>query len=263
MILVPPPLRVLVVDDETSARRRLLALLAEEPGVRVVGESANGLAACEDIARLAPDLVFLDVEMPERNGLAVVEAIGVERMPATVFVTAYGHYAVEAFDVNAVDYLLKPFDVARFARAMAKVRTAVAASAAGGVDVARAAGLRGLLGATLAQPPATRPERLWVRSGDAREPVRVADLVHVAAEGNYVRLHTATGNHLMRDTLSGLLERLDPARFRRIHRSHVVNVDHVRKLLPWFGGDRLVMMSDGSRLTLSRSFSGAFEEIER
>lgn len=257
-----PPLRVLVVDDETSARRRLLALLADEPGVQVVGESVNGLAACEDIARLAPDLVFLDVEMPERNGLAVVEAVGVERMPATVFVTAYGHYAVEAFDVNAVDYLLKPFDAARFARAMAKVRAAVAA-AVGGVDVARAEGLRGLLGATQAQPTPGRPERLWVRNGDAREPVRVADLVHVAAEGNYVRLHTATGNHLMRDTLSGLLERLDPARFRRIHRSHVVNVDHVRKLLPWFGGDRLVMMSDGSRLTLSRSFSGAFEESGR
>lgn len=243
-------LRVLVVDDESSARRRLVDLLAGQRDVQLVGEASHGLQACADIERLAPDLVFLDVEMPERNGLEVVAAIGVECMPAVVFVTAHGHYAVQAFDLNAIDYLLKPFDAERFERALAKGRAAVARG-----RVERAPALREAL-AQARQPAA---ERLWIRKGEVREPLRVDELIHVAAEGNYVRLHTAQGNHLMRETLSGLLERLDPARFRRIHRSHVVNLDHVSKLLPWFGGDRLVMMSNGSRLTLSRSFSGALE----
>jgi two-component system LytT family response regulator len=242
------PVRVLVVDDETVARRRLLALLAEASDMRIVGESRNGLEAIDDIVRLGPDLVFLDVEMPERSGLEVVQEVGVERMPATIFVTAYDHYAVAAFEANAMDYLLKPFDGPRFERALVKARSWMNSN--------RGAESSERFRMTLAQAsPAA--DRIWVRHGEARQPVKFDDIVHVGAEGNYVRLHTSTGNFVLRERMVGMMERLDPARFRRIHRSHIVNVDHVKKLLPWFGGDTLVMMSDGSRLTLSRSYKGA------
>jgi two-component system LytT family response regulator len=224
-------IRVLVVDDETSARRRLMQYLAAYPDVSVVGESSNGVQACQDIARLKPDLLILDVEMPELNGLQVAERVGAANMPATIFATAYEHYALSAFDTNAVDYLVKPFDQERFATAMAKAR--------------RWLGAAGSAKET--------PGRILVRSGDTQLLVKAADVLYISAEGNYVRLHTAAGEHLMRETMAGMLERLDASLFRRIHRSHIVNLDHVKKLLPWFGGDNLVMMADGTRLTLSRN----------
>lgn len=226
-------IRVLVADDETSARRRLLQFLAAHADVTVVGESRNGLQACEDLARLKPDLLILDMEMPELNGLQVAERIGAASMPATIFATAYEHYALGAFNTNAVDYLVKPFDEARFATAMAKARRWLGVATD---DAAKGA-----------------HDRILVRSGDSQLLVNAADIAYISAEGNYVRLHTSGGEHLMRETMAGLLERLDGSRFRRIHRSHIVNLDHVKKLLPWFGGDSLVMMADGSRLTLSRN----------
>lgn len=228
-------IRVLVADDETWARRRLLQFLASQPDVSVVGESSNGLQACDDIARLKPDLVFLDVEMPELNGLQVAERVGAASMPPTIFATAYEHYALGAFNTNAVDYLIKPFDEERFATAMAKARR--------------------WLGAASGESRAAKgtQDRILVRSGDSQLLVKAADILYISAEGNYVRLHTLAGEHLMRERMAGMLERLDSALFRRIHRSHIVNLDHVKKLLPWFGGDSLVMMADGARLTLSRN----------
>jgi two-component system LytT family response regulator len=227
-------IRVLVVDDETSARRRLLQFLARHADASVVGESCNGLRACEDIARLKPDLVFLDMEMPELGGLQVAERIGAANMPATIFATAHEQYALGAFNANAVDYLVKPFDKERFGAAMAKARRWLRA-----------------------EPGQIGQERIWVRKGEAQLLVKAADILYISAEGNYVRLHTLAGEHLMRERMSGMLERLDGALFRRIHRSHIVNLDHVSKLLPWFGGDSLVMMVDGSRLTLSRNYREA------
>jgi len=244
-------IRVLVADDETSARRRLLQFLARQPDVCVAGESGNGLQACADIARLKPDLVFLDVEMPELNGLQVAERIGAANMPATIFATAYDHYALGAFNANAVDYLVKPFDEERFGLAMAKARRWLSAEP----------GKFGQqLGAALAAARAGQ-ERILVRTGEAQLLVKAADIVYISAEGNYVRLHTLAGEHLMRERMAGMLERLDGALFRRIHRSHIVNLDHVKKLLPWFGGDSLVMMADGSRLTLSRNHREALRDF--
>lgn len=248
------PIRVLVADDESAARKRLLQLLAGQHGVTVVGEANHGLAACEAITRLQPDLVFLDVEMPELNGLDVVRRIGAAHMPATIFATAYDHYALAAFDANALDYLLKPFDEARLALAMDKARR--------WLGPGRPQFQAQLDAALAAIAPARAPQdRLLVRSGEVQHMVRCADIGHISAEGNYVRLHTAGGQHLMRETMAGILERLDPAAFRRIHRSHIVNLDHVARLLPWFGGDSLVMMADGSRLTLSRSYRGALRDL--
>lgn len=248
------PIRVLLVDDETSARRRLMQFLANQDDALVVGESRNGLEACQDIVRLKPDLVFLDVEMPELNGLEVAAQIGAASMPATIFATAYDHYALGAFNANAMDYLVKPFDQARFEMAMDKARRWLRA----GPDL-----FQHQLGAVLKDLAAARSgqERLLVRSGESQHLVRAADIVYISAEGNYIRLHTVSGEHLMRERMAGILERLDGALFRRIHRSHIVNLDHVKKLLPWFGGDSLVMMSDGSRLTLSRNFREALREF--
>lgn len=246
-------IRVLLADDETSARRRLTQFLAGHSDVTVVGQSRNGLEACEDIMRLKPDLVLLDMEMPELNGLEVVQRIGVCAMPATIFATAYDHYALGAFNANAVDYLVKPFDAERFGIAMDKARRWLRA---GPGQFQQQNGAPRDLGVVKGVP-----DRILVRSGDVQHLVRAADIAHISAEGNYIRLHTVRGEHLIRERMSGILERLDGALFRRIHRSHIVNLDHVVKLLPWFGGDNLVMMDDGSRLTLSRNHREALREF--
>ena len=247
-------LRVLLVDDETTARRRIAHFLGTHADIAVAGEARNGLEACRAIEELRPDLVFLDVEMPEMNGLEVVERIGVANMPATVFATAYDHYALDAFNANAMDYLLKPFDEARFALALAKARRWLGAGK--GQFGSHLQAVMDTLGSAR-----TAQERILVRSGDSQLLVKADDILYISAEGNYVRLHTLSGEHLMRERMAGMLERLDGARFRRIHRSHIVNLDHVKKLLPWFGGDSLVMMADGTRLTLSRNHRDALKEF--
>jgi two-component system LytT family response regulator len=252
--LPTPSIRVLLAGDEASARRRLMQFLACHDDVEVVGEARTGLEACAEISRLRPDLVFLDVEMPELNGLDVVARIGAANMPATIFATACDHDALGAFHANAVDCLVKPFDHQRFGLAMERARRWVRA---------RPAQLRQNLGTALKDLTAdkARQDRILVRSGAVQHQVRTADIAYISAEGNYIRLHTVDGQHLMRERMAGILERLDGAVFRRIHRSHIVNLDHVKKLLPWFGGDTLVMMADGSRLTLSRNHREALREF--
>jgi two-component system LytT family response regulator len=250
-----PPIRVLIADDETSARRRLLQFLADEPDVSVVAECRDGRATCLAIEQHAPDLVFLDVEMPEYSGLEVVEKIGIERMPATIFATAYDHYAVSAFDANAMDYLLKPFDKPRFARAMAKARARLRSGQPGEARAELAGVMNKLASAR------STSDRILVRSGESQQLLKASEIMYVTAEGNYVRLHGKDGDYQLRETMVGMLERLEPAQFRRIHRSHIVNLDHVRKILPWFGGDSLVMMADGCRLTLSRNYRDALQDF--
>lgn len=247
-------IRVLVADDETSARKRLIQFLGAHADVALAGEARNGLEACEQIARLQPDLVFLDVEMPELSGLEVVHKIGTDNMPATIFATAYDHYALGAFDANAMDYLLKPFDQARFDAALIKARRWLQTGPGQ---------FRQQLGSVMAAltPAKEAQDRLLVRSGESQLLVKAADIMYISAEGNYIRLHTAAGEHLMRERMAGILERLDGTLFRRIHRSHIVNLDYVKKLLPWFGGDSLVMMADGSRLTLSRNHREALRDF--
>lgn len=251
-------IRVLLVDDEVPARRRLMQFLSDEADIDVVGEAVNGLEAVSMIEGLRPDLVFLDVQMPELDGLGVAQSVGVDHMPTTVFVTAYDHYAVPAFDANAVDYLLKPFDQDRFQRGLRRAR----AHLSRGEDKAA---LHGQLRSLLAGLGKQRqyPDRLLVRTGDSRQLLKTSDLNYVTAEGNYVRLHTSGGTLLMRESMRELEGRLDPEQFRRIHRSSIVNLDRIRKLLPWFGGDYLVMMADGSKLTLSRNHRPALAEYLR
>jgi two-component system LytT family response regulator len=239
-------LRVLVVDDEGPARRKVLAHLAGEPGAEVVGEAANGLEAVDAIRRLSPDLVFLDVQMPGLNGFEVIEAIGPEAMPVVVFVTAYDEFALQAFDVAAADYLLKPIREDRFRQAFARARSRLDERAAQAERLAR------LVAGAL--PGARRLTRLVVRKGERLLFVDLADVVRLLADGNYVNVETPSGTYQLRDTMARLETRLDPDRFARIHRSEIVNVDWVKEVQPWFHGDSVVVLKNGLTTRLSRRY---------
>lgn len=242
-------IRTLIVDDEPLARERLRALLSAEPDIEIIGECGDGPEAVESIRRDAPDLVFLDVQIPEIDGFGVIERVGVENAPVVVFVTAYDQYALEAFDVHAVDYLLKPFDKTRFAKALARARSAVQAQRSGEVSERLLALLRGLRAA-----PAGRTERLVVKSAGRLFFLRTGEIDWIESSGNYVCLHVGSETHLLRETMSSLEARLDPASFIRIHRTAIVNVDRIKELQPLFHGEYEVVLRGGARLTLSRSY---------
>ncbi|HEY1375440.1 MAG TPA: LytTR family DNA-binding domain-containing protein [Gemmataceae bacterium] len=253
--------RVLIVDDEPLARRRLRSLLAGDPDMAVVGECGDGPAAVAAIRDQAPDLVFLDVQMPALDGLGVVAAVGPERMPPTVFVTAYDQYAVRAFDVNAVDYLLKPVDADRFAAALRRAKAQVGRRA--GADLQDRL-LALLADAKKAEPPApsTPPaDRLAVKSGGKVVFLRADEIDWIEAAGNYSRLHVGKRTHLLRETMTALEARLDPKRFVRIHRSTIVNLERIRELQPYFHGDYVVLLHDGTQLTLSRTHRQKLHEV--
>ena len=238
-------IRALIVDDELPARRSLRRLLDRKSGVEVVGECGDGETALAAIREKKPDLVFLDVQMPEMTGFEVIRKLGTA-MPVTVFVTAYDRYALRAFDANAIDYLLKPFGKDRFERALERARQRIA----GSLGVAE---VRRLL-ATLEQMPGQRkyPERLSVSCNGRIFPVAVEEIDWIGAEGNYARLHTGDGTYDVRETLTALEEKLDPRHFLRIHRSTIVNVRRVREIRPWVQGHHVVVLKNGQELTMSR-----------
>jgi two-component system LytT family response regulator len=243
-----PPLNVLVVDDEPLARERLRALLNQETGVRIVGECASGRTAVKAIQEKRPDLVFLDVQMPGLDGFGVVEQIGPEQMPAIVFVTAYDQYALKAFEVHALDYLLKPFDRERFQATLKRAQASHKLKSEGGGDERIA---------SLVEALAARrqfADRLVVKAGGKERILPVEDIDWFEAAGNYVRLHVGGERLLLRETMVRLETRLDPERFFRIHRSTIVNLKRVKEMEPWFHGDYMVRLSDGQQLTLSRSY---------
>lgn len=242
-------IRTLIVDDEPLARERLRTLLSAELDIEIIGECGDGPQAVESIRRDAPDLVFLDVQIPEIDGFGVIERVGVEHVPVVVFVTAYDQYALEAFDVHAIDYLLKPFDEARFAKALARARSAVQAQRSGEVNERLLALLRDLRTA-----PTGRTERLVVKSAGRLFFLRTDEIDWIESSGNYVCLHVGSESHLLRETMSSLEARLDPTSFIRIHRTAIVNVDRIKELQPLFHGEYEVVLRSGARLTLSRSY---------
>jgi two-component system LytT family response regulator len=247
-------IRTLIVDDEPLARARIRTLLDSEPDVSVVGECGDGRDAVAVLRAQQPDLVFLDVQMPVLDGFGVVEAVGPERLPALIFVTAHDRYALRAFEVHALDYLLKPFDRERFRGAVARARDRLARAD-------RAAADRQLL-ALLEEVRAARqaPQRLAVKEDGRVFFVRLEDVDWIEAAGNYVRLHVAAAVHLLRETMTALEERLPPERFVRIHRSAIVQIDRIRELEPWFHGDYRVLLHDGTALTLSRGYRPKLQE---
>jgi two-component system LytT family response regulator len=247
-------IRVIVADDQPMARERLRALLSEERDVDVIATAATGLEAANAIARLQPDLVFLDIQMPELNGIEVVEAIGADRMPITIFVTAYDEYAVQAFEVNAVDYLLKPFGRERLQKALERVRRQFERRHAG-------AAAQSLLAAVDAlRPTLPSSERLLIKADGRVTFIELDAIDWFEAEGNYVRIHSRDETHLVRDTLKDLHARAGTDRFFRIHRSRVVNVSRIRGLSIAAGGDYDVILTDGTTLGLSRLYKDSLQQ---
>ncbi len=244
----------LIIDDEPVARAGLRAMLHAIEWVEVIGEAGDGESAVTAINSLRPELVFLDVQMPGATGFDVIEAIGGERMPFVVFVTAYDKYALKAFDVHAVDYLLKPFDKERFQSGLMKARAHIERRSTGDIE-------RRLL--ELVQdlrPASSRVERFVIKSGGRVFFVRAEDIDWIEAAGNYVKLHVGQEAHLFRETMNALEARLNPDVFYRIHRSHIINIERVKELRPWFNGEYVVFLKDGTRLTLSRGYREKLQE---
>jgi two-component system LytT family response regulator len=251
--------RALIVDDEPLARERLIELVrAFAPGVELL-EAGNGNVAVESIAGHAPDVVFLDVQMPGRDGFEVIRTVGANRMPLTVFVTAFDQHAIRAFDVAAVDYLLKPFDDDRFREAWkrAEAKHAMQQVIA---ESRRLAELLGHMESTSTGGPPESPaqrryaDRLVVKKDERTALVKLADVQWIESKGNYVMLHTPRADHVLRETLASLESRLDPERFVRIHRRTIIAIDAIKEVQPWFGGDQIMILHDGRQLRVSRTF---------
>jgi two-component system LytT family response regulator len=253
-------IRVLVVDDEPLARSGVRDLVTRDPDLEVVGECGDGPAAVRAIETLRPDLVLLDVQMPGMDGFDVLRAVGADRMPADVFNTAYDKFALKAFEVCALDYLLKPFEDERFASSLARAKRIIA-----GDEVKRlAARLIGLLesrgGAGVPPEAPSFLSRIAVKTGGSIQLVRVEDIDWIEAADYYSRLHVAGRGHLIRETMAALEARLDPSRFFRVHRSAIVNLDRVKHLQPLQRGTHAVVLADGTRLKLNRARRAMLEK---
>ena len=232
-------IRALIVDDEALARERVRTLLATAPGVTVVAECSGGREAVEQILAERPDLVFLDVQMPDLDGFDVLEAVASEWLPQVIFVTAYDEYAIKAFDVHAIDYLLKPIEPGRFRKALARVTK------------------RDLL-AMLDERPI---DRLVIRTRSKVSFLKPSEIDWIEADGKHAVLHAGRETHVVRHTLTRLEQRLAPHGFVRVHRSAIVNVDRIKELEPWFHGEYVVILKDGTKLTSSAAHSQALHRI--
>ncbi len=242
------PIRAAIVDDEPLARRRIRNLLNEAADVDIVAECANGNEAIDSLETSPPDLLFLDIQMPEVDGFDVLQAIGVGRVPAVIFVTAYDQFALRAFEAHALDYLLKPFDDDRFGAALERARERIRQQQGGDLDrrlqalLENVRGDRGYL------------RRLVVPSGHRSIFIRTEHIDWIEAERNYVRLHAGGRAHLLRENLTHIASVLDPATFCRIHRSTIVNIDRIQTVEALFHGEYLVVLQDGTKLTSGRSY---------
>lgn len=264
-------IRALVADDEAIARDGLCALLAADPDIEVVSACADGWQAVAAIRELRPDLVFLDVQMPGLDGFGVLRSIEHEFLPTIVFVTAYDRYALKAFDVHAVDYLLKPFEDDRFQLALGRAKERIRLEAASGEPAADMQSVE--LSARLARfldatergelgggARARYPARVVVRSGGRIRFLRTTEIVWIEAADYYAKLHAGDKIHMLRESLSSLEARLDPSTFFRVHRSAIVNLDHVRELQPYASGEHVIVLDDGTRLRLANTRREALAE---
>jgi len=248
-------IRVLIVDDESLARKFIRRMLKDDQEVEIVGECGNGKDAVTQIRRQDPDLVFLDVQMPEMDGFSVLEAVGVDRLPEIVFTTAYEQYAIRAFELHALDYLLKPFDRARFKDALSHAKERFHYRQ---LDDGRAQ-----IGALLENVKRRSQylDRLIVKAAGRIRFVKTDDISWIEADDKYVHLHTGKSAQMVRQTLGAMETQLDPVKFLRIHRSAIVNIERIQELQPMFGGEHVVVMEDGTKLTLSRKYRDKLFEL--
>jgi two-component system, LytTR family, response regulator len=255
-------IRVIVADDEPVARRRVARLLRAEPGVAVIAECSGGLETVARVSVEQPDLLFLDVQMPDLNGIEAVQRIGVDKMPPVVFVTAFDQYAIKAFELSAVDYLLKPYDTERFQQALARARKLID----DGDGAARARDLQNVVQLLLAEKQRAETaengsfiDRIALKVDGSLRIVRIDDVDWFETDGNYVRVHIGKVNHPVRGTIAELERQLHPEKFVRIHRRHIVNLDRVAEVQPWFAGDAIVILRDGTKLRVSRTHRPSFQ----
>lgn len=247
-------IKALIVDDEPLARDRIRELLKDHPEIEVIGEARNGQEAIDAVVNHNPDLVFLDVQMPDLDGFDVLQNLNVERLPLIIFVTAYDQHALRAFDVHAVDYLTKPFDRQRFAEAVAQAK--VFMKGAKEPDTAQIFSMLQELRAG-----SRYLERFAIKNGETVFFVRAADVDAIEAEGNYVRLNLSRSSHLLRDTLNNIESQVNPRMFVRIHRRTIVNIDRVKEVQTWARGEYRVVLFTGAHYTLSRGYRQHFEKF--
>lgn len=247
-------IRLLTVDDEPLARDKIRTMLAGDPEIEIVGECSNGAEAVAAVQRLRPDLMLLDVQMPQVDGFAVLDALKSDHLPLVIFVTAFDHYAIQAFEVHALDYLLKPFDRERFEAAIEHAKAQIGARN-GHLDQRIFSLLKQL------EADAKYLERLVVKAGGRVFFLLTSEIDWIEAEGNYVNVHTAQKSHLLRESISGLEAQLDPKKFIRIHRSTIVNLRRIKELQPWSHGEYHVILNDGTELTLSRNYRDNLQSV--
>ena len=247
-------IKTLIIDDEPLARRNIRLLLEKDPQIEILEECRNGREAVKAINTHSPDLIFLDIQMPEMDGFDVLARVGPEHIQAIVFVTAFDQYALKAFDVHALDYLLKPFDDERFAHALERAKTQIEAR-----EIDRLSKrLLALLEERESERTGAREHtnyltRLMIKVAGRVTLLKVEDIDYIEADGNYAKLHVGKKSHLLREKMNDLEGRLDPAKFVRIHRSVIVNLDRIKEMHPHFNGDYIVVLEDGRKLRLSRS----------
>jgi len=247
-------LRLLIADDEPLIRIGIRQATSRVEDIEIVGECGSGSEAIQAISSQRPDLVLLDIRMPDCSGLEVVRAIGTQQMPPVIFITAYEEYAVKAFELNAVDYLLKPFDEERLHESIDRARQRIAAT----TQAILAQRLESLLHAH-----ARKAERLVVRNGDRYEFVSIESIDWIESANNFVELHCGPKHYLLGETLTGLEGRLDSARFTRIHRGRIVNISRILAVHPLIGGTYEVELHNGSRLTSGRQYREAVQRLIR
>ena len=248
-------IRVIVVDDEPLACKRLVKLLNEDEEVEVIEICANGQEAIEEINEQDPDLVFLDIQMPEINGFEVLQHIESEQMPAVIFVTAYDEYALKAFEVHALDYLMKPFNKARFEDSLQRAKTTIRSNGSSKVGEK----IEHLL--DYLDPERESLSRILIKTSNRYFFMKAEDIDWIESAGNYVRIHSGKNNYMIRETMINMEKKLDADKFFRIHRSTIINVEKVKELEQWFHGDYQVIMYNDEKLTMSRNYKDLLERF--
>lgn len=238
----------LIVDDEPLARERIRTLLDGDSDIAVAGEASNGKEALEKITDSTVDLIFLDIQMPELDGLRLIEKIPPNRMPLIVFTTAFDSFAVKAFEINAIDYLLKPFTKKRFHQALAKVKEQFQSDEKDLLSSRMVSTLQSIL------QKKQFPDRIVVKCNGKIQFVAVNDVLWAESDANYINLHTANGTLVMRETMSNFAQRLDPSLFLRSHRSVIVNVNSIKEIKPWYNDELVIILNNGTQLPVGRSF---------
>lgn len=261
------PIRILIVDDEPLARDTIRLLLEEQDDVEIVGEAKNGDEAVSMIESIQPDLVFLDIQMPGKTGFEVIETVGAKNMPVVIFATAYDEYALKAFDAQALDYLLKPYDDERFEEALGRARTRVGERKIGSLSDQLVSLMAEHKTGKATDRPAgpvemrDRSERILIKERDSVFFVKTENIDWVEAAKDYVVIHIGQKKHLLRESMTRMEKRLNPNMFVRIHRSSIVNIERIKELKSYFHGDYIVYLKDGSELKLSRRYWGRVEEV--